>query len=68
MQQQGVVLQVVEAILGHVAGSRRGVAGVYQRYGYVAEKRAALEAWGEHVMALVEGRETGVVLLMRGTR
>jgi integrase len=68
MQQQGVLLQVVEAILGHVAGSRRGVAGVYQRYGYEAEKRAALEAWGEHVTALVGGHEPGKVVPLHGTR
>lgn len=65
MQKLGVGLQVVEAILGHVSGSRGGIIGVYQRHTYDAEKRAALEAWGANVMALVEGREPGKVVPMR---
>jgi integrase len=54
MQKLGIQLQVTEAILGHTAGSRGGIVGVYQRHSYAAEKRAALEAWGAHVMALVQ--------------
>ena len=46
MQKLGVTLQTVEAALGHVSGSRAGVAGVYQRHDFAAEKRAALVAWG----------------------
>lgn len=68
MQKLGVSLQVVEAILGHVSGSRAGVVGIYQRHTYDAEKRAALEAWGAHVMAIVEGKKAGKVLPMRGKR
>jgi integrase len=67
LQKLGTPLQVTEAILGHTAGSRAGVVGIYQRHDYANEKRAALEAWGAHVMALVEGREPGKVLPMRGT-
>jgi integrase len=52
MQKLGVTLQVVEAVLGHTSGSRAGIVGVYQRHDFANEKRAALEAWGEHVMAL----------------
>jgi hypothetical protein len=29
---------------------------VYQRHDFASEKRAALDAWGEHVRAIVEGR------------
>jgi integrase len=66
LQKLGVGLQVIEAVLGHVSGSRAGVVGIYQRHSFDAEKRAALEAWGAQVMALVEGREPGKVLPMRG--
>ena len=66
MQKLGVGLQVIEAVLGHVSGSRAGVVGVYQRHSFDAEKRVALEAWGAHVMALIEGRAPGKVLPMRG--
>ena len=52
MQKLGVTLQTVEAVLGHTSGSRDGIIGVYQRHDYAAEKRAALDAWGEHVMRL----------------
>ncbi len=68
MQRLGVGLQVVEAVLGHTSGSRAGIVGVYQRHTYADEKRTALEAWGAHVMALVEGRKAGVVLPIRGKR
>jgi len=64
----GVGLQVVESILGHVGCSRAGFVGIYQRHNYDAEKRAALEAGGAHVMSLLEGREPGNVLPMRGTQ
>ena len=68
MQKLGVNLQTVEAVLGHTSGSRSGVVGVYQRHSFDAEKRAALEAWGAHVTALVEGKRPGTVLPMRGAR
>jgi integrase len=54
LQKLGVNLQTIEAVLGHVSGSRSGVVGVYQRHSFDAEKRAALDAWGAHVMALVQ--------------
>lgn len=46
---------IIEAILNHISGHKAGVAGVYNRSVYAAEKRAALEAWGQHVIALVGG-------------
>lgn len=52
---------VVEAVLNHRSGTRRGVAGVYNRFNYAVEKRAALEAWGRFVVSLVEGRAGNVV-------
>ena len=66
MQKLGVVLQVVEAALGHTAGSRGGIVGIYQRHDYANEKRAALEAWGAHVVDLVEDRKSGKVVPIRG--
>ena len=44
---------IIEAILNHISGHKAGVAGVYNRSVYAAEKRAALEAWGRYVLALV---------------
>jgi integrase len=56
LQRLGVSLQVIEAILGHVGGSRAGVAGIYQRHSFDAEKRAALEAWAQEVERIVSGK------------
>jgi integrase len=53
MEKLKVPVQVVEAILGHTSGSKGGIVGVSQRHNYADEKRAALEAWSAHVMALV---------------
>ena len=65
-QRLGVNLQTVEAILGHTGGSRGGIVKVYQVHDYAAEKRAALEAWGAHVMTIVHGKQRGKVLPVRG--
>lgn len=50
----GVLPHVVEAILNHASGHKAGVAGIYNRSAYAAEKSAALTLWASHVMALVE--------------
>ena len=54
---------VVEAVLNHRSGTRRGVAGVYNRFAYTEEKAAALEAWARSVLSLVEGAADNVVTL-----
>lgn len=66
LQKLGINLQVIEAVLGHTSGSRSGVVGVYQRHSFDTEKASALEAWGAHVTALVEGREPGTAVPTRG--
>jgi integrase len=53
MERLGIQQQVVEALLGHIAGSKAGVVGIYQRYAYEQEKRAALEKWAEYIASLV---------------
>lgn len=44
---------VVDRLLNHVSGSVRGVALVYQRGEYLADREAALNAWGQFVEDLV---------------
>jgi integrase len=56
LQRLGVRLEVTEQVLNHVSGSRAGIVGVYQRHDFASEKRAALDAWGAYVQAIVEGR------------
>jgi integrase len=53
LQRLGVRLEVTEAVLNHVSGSRSGIVGVYQRHAWAAEKRTALETWARHVLAAV---------------
>ena len=50
LQRLGVRLEVTEAVLNHVSGSRAGIVQVYQRYDYLDEKRTALEAWANDVL------------------
>jgi len=65
LQRLGHRLEVIEAVLGHIGGSRSGIVGVYQRYGFDDEARAALEAWGAHVAQLTGGTPARVIPLRR---
>ena len=58
MARLGVALPVIEKVLNHTSGSFAGIVGVYQRHSFADEKRSALEAWGQFVISLVEGRIT----------
>jgi integrase len=58
LQRLGVRLEVIEKILNHSGGSFAGVVGIYQRHEFADEKRAALDAWGAHVEALVASDPT----------
>jgi integrase len=68
LQRLGASLQCVEAILGHVSGSRAGIVGVYQRHQFDDEKLAALEMWARHVEGLISGKSAKVVLLKKAAR
>ena len=65
LQRIGINLQVIEAVLGHVGGSRSGIVGVYQRHSFDAEKRTALEAWAREVERIVDGKPAKVLPLRR---
>src|SRR3954447_17811658 len=56
LQRLGVRLEVSEAVLNHLSGSRAGIVGIYQRHDWAEEKRAALDAWSAHLLAAAEGR------------
>jgi integrase len=63
MADIGIEPHVIEAVLNHYSGHRRGVAGIYNRSSYDRAVKAALARWAEHVLALVEGRKAKVVSL-----
>jgi integrase len=62
LQRLGVRLEVTEAILNHVSGSRGGIVGVYQRHHFSDEKRIALDAWAMEVERIAERIEASNVV------
>jgi len=61
----GVQPHIVEQILNHQSGHKRGPAGIYNRSVYTNEVRGALALWSDHVRTLVQGGERKVVPMQR---
>jgi len=55
MARLGIAPHVADKILNHQSGTISGVAAVYQRHEFLAERRAALDLWGAHVGRVVMG-------------
>ena len=66
MADLGEAPHVIEAVLNHVSGQRAGVAGIYNRALYKAEKAQALSKWATHVLAISKGKKSNVTPLRRG--
>jgi hypothetical protein len=49
MAALGVAPHVADKILNHQSGAISGIAAVYQRHEFLAERRAATELWSCHV-------------------
>jgi integrase len=56
MAALGTAPHVVEAVLNHRSGTIKGVAAVYNRYNYAAEKREALDKWAARISVIVGGQ------------
>ena len=54
MQRIGVSIQVTEALLNHVSGTRGGIVGIYQRYDYLKEMREAVLAYEQFLATLLK--------------
>ena len=67
MSDLGIQPHIVEAVLNHVSGHKAGVAGIYNRSAYAAEKRTALELWGSHVQTLLARAEGANVTTLRAS-
>src|SRR5262249_22788969 len=63
MARLGIAPHVVDKILNHQSGTIRGVAAVYNRFEYLPERAAALDAWSRFVEALVRPVPSNVVSL-----
>ena len=68
MAEIGVPPHIVEAALNHISGHKGGVAGIYNRAAYAAEKQAALERWASHVVGLVDREPAAEVIPIRGRK
>jgi len=55
LANMGFPRHVADRLLNHVQGTIRGVAATYQRAAFLNERKAALDAWGDHVLAAAEG-------------
>jgi hypothetical protein len=65
MADIGIQPHIIEAVLNHVSGHKGGIAGIYNRAQYAAEKAQALAQWDEHVASIVAGRKSKIIP-MRG--
>ena len=65
LQRLGIRLEVTEAVLNHVSGSRAGIVGVYQRHDWSDEKRSALEAWARHLGTILKRADADNVVALR---
>ena len=52
----GIQPHIIEAVLNHVSGHKGGIAGIYNRAQYAAEKVQALAQWDEHVHAAMRNK------------
>src|SRR5713226_1049914 len=53
MARLGIAPHVADKVLNHKSGTISGVAAVYQRHEFLAERQEALERWGTHVARIV---------------
>ncbi len=65
MAEIGVQPHIIEAVLNHISGHKGGVAGIYNRASYEAEKATALARWADHVANILEDRQGNVAPLKR---
>jgi integrase len=65
MARLGIAPHVADKVLNHTAGTIRGVAAVYNRFEYLDERAAALEAWSRYIEALIGRQPQNVVSLAK---
>jgi integrase len=65
MAALAIAPHVVDKILNHSSGKIAGVAKIYNRFEYLAERKAALEAWARHVESLIRPTSSNVVEIPR---
>jgi len=67
LAKMGIPPQVADKVLNHVQGTIKGVAAVYNRHGYLDERRAALDAWANRLDQIINGTLANVTPLTKRT-
>jgi integrase len=62
MARLKIAPHVLDRVLNHTSGTIRGVARIYNRFEYYDERKAAIEAWGRAIEAIVSGGEPSNVV------
>jgi integrase len=65
MADIGVMPHIIEAVLNHQSGHKRGPAGVYNRSRYEREVRNALARWAGHIEQLLTGKKPSTIVKLR---
>lgn len=65
MAALGIAPHVVDKILNHSSGKISGVAKIYNRFEYLPERKAALDAWALHVESRIRPSPSNVIELPR---
>ena len=68
MARLGIPPHVADKILNHQAGTISGVAAVYQRHDFLAERKEALDRWGGHVGEIVQTEVRAADFLISGSK
>ena len=59
MAALGVAPHVADKILNHQSGAISGIAAVYQRHEFLAERKAAIELWSLHIESILKESTRG---------
>ena len=68
MVSLGIAPHVVDKVLNHSSGKIAGVAKIYNRFEYLPERKAALDAWASYVENLIRPSLSNIVELPRGAK
>ena len=61
MARLGIPPHIADKILNHQAGTISGVAAVYQRHDFLAEREEALDRWGAHIEQIIANHKSYAV-------
>ena len=65
LHELGTPPHVVEALLNHVSGHKRGPAGTYNKAAYLDERRRAMQRWDDHLQKLLGAKRPATITQLR---